>query len=37
VQILDSLDEVRLSEDEIDVGRLLDGDGFQFHAQSPSV
>jgi hypothetical protein len=28
VQILDGLDEVRLSEDEVDVGRLLDADGF---------
>jgi hypothetical protein len=37
VQVLDGLDEVRLSEDEVDVSRLLNGDGFEFHAQSPSV
>ena len=31
VQVFDRLDEVRLAEDEVDVGRLVDRDGGQFH------
>jgi hypothetical protein len=31
MQVLDGLDEMRLAEDEIHVGRLFDFDGFKFH------
>src|SRR5258708_8795858 len=31
MQVLDRLNEVRLAEDEVDVGRLVDRDGSQFH------
>src|SRR5262249_15706081 len=31
MQVLNRLDEVRLAEDEVDVGRLVDRDGCQFH------
>jgi hypothetical protein len=31
MQVLDGLDEMRLAEDEIHLGRLFDGDGIEFH------
>jgi hypothetical protein len=31
MQVLDGLDEMRLAEDKIHVGRLFDFDGFKFH------
>ena len=35
VNILNSLDEVALAEDEVDVVGLFNGDGFEFHFTLP--
>jgi hypothetical protein len=37
VQILDRLDEVRLAEDEVDVGGLVDRNGREFHGVFPCI